>query len=112
MAAGTARAPAADKRYQPLRLPLRVPIPLLCFQWGSSCAPGHEGLGFIDCAAAAGGVLLPLRPRRRGRPPLGFWDRPRNPATCQPEGGNFFPVLNDHPLQMPFLVDVLLVLAE
>ncbi|KAF8645003.1 hypothetical protein HU200_066249 [Digitaria exilis] len=34
MAAATARAPAADKRYQSLRLLPRVPIPLPCFLVG------------------------------------------------------------------------------
>jgi hypothetical protein len=96
---------------QPLPLLLPTPISLLCFLRGSIGAPRQRGFRvYLLCPCpAGGGLLLPLllllRPRQRGCPPLGLWGRPRSPPTCQPKGDNFFLFdINGHPLQMPFSV--------
>jgi hypothetical protein len=118
MAAATARAPAADKRYQPLRLLLRVPIPLLCFQWGSTCAPRPRGFRVYRlCRCCRWGFAAAAAPSRT--PAVGVPGTAPKPSNMSAQRWQFFFVVNDHPLQMPFLVelganfaDVLLVLAE
>nr|CAB3492262.1 unnamed protein product [Digitaria exilis] len=77
MAAATARAPAADKRYRPLRILLRVPIPL---PWGFAAAAAAAA----PTRTAAVGVVETAAPNptnqstQRGAFPWG--DKPMPPA--------------------------------